>query len=262
MQEKIEKLRQQYFESALSVEVEDLYSILPSPSFSNFSAIMLGVVDALVVEIKEYKDILEESTGVEYTEYYEEFAKLNAKLEVCNNILNDYLSNTPEEKVDETKKINIIFGVTPLGNIAFLNDLKRNVDVHYYPEILSLLDTLESGIFVNNQEKVNKFNSNNKSLAGVIELKGFQLRLFFKQLPNNIVYVEMLRVKKDTVSAKDINEPSKRISLLAQDYERIKRRIKNNDRVEELIIQGEEDLRVVREFINQELNREKNIDGK
>ncbi len=262
MQDKIEKLRQQYFESALSVEVEDLYSILPSPSFSNFSAIISGVIDALIAEIKEYREILNESTGEEYNQYYAEFIELNSKLEVCQNILHDYLLNTSEEKVDESKKINIIFGVTPLGNIAFLNDLKRNVDVHYYPEILTLLDTLESGVFVNNSEKINKFNSNNKPLSGVVELKGFQLRLFFKQLPNNIVYVEMLRVKKDTASAKDVNEPSKRVALLAQDYEAVKRRIKNNDRVEDLIIQGEEDLRVVREFINQELNREKNIDGK
>lgn len=193
--------------------------------------------------------------------YITEIRILELKCRICEKVLNDSFTFTDDVTIDESKKVNVIFGITPSGSIALLNDIKRNVDSHYYPEVLEMLDQLEAGDFVNNQEKVRKFNSNNNKLSGLMEIKGFQLRLFFRQLPNNIIYVEMLRVKKDDRVTKDFHEPIKRIALLSTDLEYKKRRIKNGDRVEELILEGEEMLRDVKEFLNMNIRMGKGKNG-
>lgn len=262
MKEKLQELRTQFFNSALSVSPEELLSILPSPSFSNFLVIMRGIIEALNKEIDYFTKLINDSTDKEEKEMYiDEIKTLQAKCRICEKVLSDSYSITIEEEVDESKKINIIFGVTPGGSIAFLNDLKRNVDEHYYSEILELLEQLELGEFVSNQEKVRKFNSNNSKLAGLMELKGFQIRLFFRQLPNNILYVDMIRIKKDDNVTKDLQEPIKRLALLAQDFECIKRRIKNGDRVDELILEGEEMLAEVKSFLTENLNKGRGKNG-
>lgn len=49
MNEKLHELRQQYFNLALSVEPEEILSILPPPQFSNFLEIVKGVIEALKI---------------------------------------------------------------------------------------------------------------------------------------------------------------------------------------------------------------------
>lgn len=198
MNEKLHELRQQYFNLSLSVEPEEILSILPPPQFSNFLEIVKGVIEALKIEIETYSVLLAMEEDLEEKQLYiTEIRILELKCRICEKVLNDSFTFTDDVTIDESKKVNVIFGITPSGSIALLNDIKRNVDSHYYPEVLEMLDQLEAGDFVNNQEKVRKFNSNNNKLSGLMEIKGFQLRLFFRQLPNNIIYVEMLRVKKD-----------------------------------------------------------------
>lgn len=262
MNEKLHELRQQYFNLSLSVEPEEILSILPPPQFSNFLEIVKGVIEALKIEIETYSVLLAMEEDLEEKQLYiTEIRILELKCRICEKVLNDSFTFTDDVTIDESKKVNVIFGITPSGSIALLNDIKRNVDSHYYPEVLEMLDQLEAGDFVNNQEKVRKFNSNNNKLSGLMEIKGFQLRLFFRQLPNNIIYVEMLRVKKDDRVTKDFHEPIKRIALLSTDLEYKKRRIKNGDRVEELILEGEEMLRDVKEFLNMNIRMGKGKNG-
>lgn len=262
MNEKLHELRQQYFNLALSVEPEEIFSILPPPQFSNFLEIVKGVIEALKIEIETYNVLLAMEEDLEEKQLYiTEIRILELKCRICEKVLNDSFTFTDDVTIDESKKVNVIFGITPSSSIALLNDIKRNVDSHYYPEVLEMLEQLEAGDFVNNQEKVRKFNSNNNKLSGLMEIKGFQLRLFFRQLPNNIIYVEMLRVKKDDRVTKDFHEPIKRIALLSTDLEYKKRRIKNGDRVEELILEGEEMLRDIKEYLNMNIRMGKGKNG-
>ena len=71
----------------------------------------------------------------------------------------------------------------------------------------------------------------------------------------------MLRVKKDDRVTKDFQEPIKRMSLLSADLEYKKRRIKNGDRVEELILEGEEMLRDIKEYLNMNIRMGKGKNG-
>ena len=74
----------------------------------------------------------------------------------------------------------------------------------------------------------------------------------------------MIRIKKDDRVTKDFQEPIRRMTLLTQDFESKKRRIKNNDKVDELIIEGEEMLATVKHFLEESLKkrRGKNVSGK
>lgn len=255
---RLDELRKQYFNSVLAVNTEeDLYAILPTMYQSNYIDLMGGIIKLLVNEMDEYLAYVQTETDAEVVaEYFAEIEMIQKKIVICEKILRESFDDELESKVDETKKVNIIFGVNPAGSISFLNDLKRNVDDHYYPEVLQMLEEIQTGNVITNQEKVRKFNSNNSKLQGLMEQKGFQLRIMFRQLPNNIVYVTMVRVKKDTRVTKDFEEPIKRTSLLAKDFENVKRRVANKDRVEELIITGQQQLQEIMEFISSKIKVE------
>lgn len=244
---KLDRLRKQYFKSVLVTETEEeLMSILPTPVFSNFFELMKGIIDSLLKEIRDYEQFAEED--IESRKYWlAERNKLQAKLKYCENVLRQgYVtaSDTVEE-VDNSQKINIIFGINPSGNVAFFNDLRKDIDKHYYPAILEMLDALEN----NSLRNIERFNSSNSKLQGLFKAKAYQIRIIFRQLPDNMIYVDMVRVKKDDWSLKDSQMPSKRCMLLNSDFEKVKRRVKKKDRVEDLIIDSQKVLAEIREYI-------------
>lgn len=252
--EKLDNLRRLYFEAILSVDNDDeMYSLLPPSTGANFTDILRGVVQLLKNELNDYQRELISLNDEELKEMYrEEIGNLTKKMNVCQKLLSDryVIPSEEESKFDETKKINIIFGVNPAGNITFFNDLKKNIDEHYFKEVLLLIEQLESGIFITNPEKVRKFTSVNGALQGLSEVKSYQIRIIFRQLPNNIIYVEMIRIKKDDWSLKDSDEPAKRSSLLAKDYESVRRKIKNNESIEDILITNEELLAEIKDYIH------------
>jgi hypothetical protein len=246
----LEKLRQQYFQTVLvTMTDEELYDVLPNRNYSNFSEIMQGIIKLLVKEIKSNMSLLSKEKDEEMILLYkEEIFLLQRKLSICENMLrSSYIIDEPEDKkIDETKKNIIIFGVSPVGNVSFLSDLRRDVDEHYYPAVLELLNSMRDGTAANNPDTIKRFTGANTKLQGIYEAKTYQIRIIFQPI-EDVIYVDMVRVKKDDSSLKDRNEPIKRLNLLTKDFERVRRIVKSGQGLEELIIQNEE---VYQDIIN------------
>ncbi len=248
----LDKLRRQYFETVLVVTTdEELYSVLPNRSFSNFNELMKGIINLLVREIRSNMSLLSREKDEDMIILYkEEIELLQRKLSICEKLLQDsyVIEDDKSETIDESKKTTIIFGVSPAGNVSFLSDLKRDVDEHYYPAVLELLNSMRDGTAANNPETIKRFTGANTKLQGIYEAKTYQLRIIFQPI-GDVMYVDMVRVKKDDRSLRDSNEPIKRINLLNKDFERVKRIIKSGQGIEELIIRNEEVYQEIVEFI-------------
>lgn len=255
----LEKLRQQYFQTVLVTTTdEELYSVLPNKSFSNFKEIMRGIIKLLAKEIKSNMSSLSREKDEEMILLYkEEIADLQRKLKICEQALqSSYVIEEVPKSIDEEQKNIIIFGVSPAGNVSFLSDLKRDVDIHYYEGVLDLLNSYIDGTALNNPETMKRFTGSNTKLQGIYELRGFQIRIIFQLIESNIIYVDMVRIKKDDRSLKDINEPIKRINLLNKDYERVKRIVKSGEGLEDLIIKNEEVYRDIVEFLESKTKKD------
>lgn len=256
--DKLVNLREQYFRAILATETEEeLYTFLPDIVFSNFYDLMRGIIQSLMKEIEAYERFAKEDEELRNS-WLMEVTKLKEKLSICENVLKaSYVTVEKTQEVDKSKKTNIIFGINPSGNVAFMNDLRKNVDSHYYPAVDEMLTSLENGTLTN----IEKFTSIDAKLQGLFKAKAYQLRIFFRQLPNNMIYIDMIRVKKDDWSIKDKQDPTKRYALLNSDFEAVKRRLKNNDRVEELIIESQEIMSQIREHLEKNTLGRKNNNG-
>ena len=120
-----------------------------------------------------------------------------------------------------------------------------------------MLEDLEQGNNKGNQLKRKRFSSAMKSMRGLSEIKDFQIRIIYRELPNNILYVEMIRIKKDDWSFKDKNEIATRDALLSKDYARLKQKVKAGDKVEELIISNQEITTKIKEYIEKRMTGRK-----
>ena len=249
----LEKLRQQYFQTVLVTTTdEELYDVLPNKNYSNFNEIMQGIIKLLAEEIKSNMSSLSREKDPDMIILYkEEIADLQRKMKICEQVLQSsyVIEDEQKETIDEDKKNIIIFGISPAENVSFLSDLRRDVDPHYYEDVIALLESYKNGTASNNPDTIKRFTGANTKLQGIYELKGYQIRIIFQPLDNNMIYVSMVRIKKDDRTLKDFNEPIKRIGLLSKDYERVKRIIKSGQGLEELIIRNEEVYQDIISFV-------------
>ena len=233
--DKIEELRKQYYEAIrLLQDEEDIRSALPRPEYENFFALISGIMDMLDNELEETMAM--EPTALEMKEYIEEELRIiRLKLDICNELLH---SAKEDKKIDEdaskTPQKNIIFATTNSGNICIENDLK-NISEEYLGAIVELLTKLQSGTIDNNEQKARSFTSINKKLAGIQEIKDFKVRLFYKNLSSDTVYVLMVRMKKSDNDRLDREEIKDRASQRNKQYESLKKLIKDPDKKEELV---------------------------
>lgn len=261
--DKLKEARLSYYKTILAIDNEvDLDKLLPATSSDNYQEILQGYIDVLTLEIKEYKELVDKEENTEMKAMFsEELKQLKLKLIFCNLKLDNYLKGNvePVDKIDPLNKRNIIFGLSPVGNVAAFNDIKKNIDSHYYPTILELLEQLENGVLTNNQEVMKKFSSSNNKLQGLMEIKGFQIRIIYRLLPENMIYIDMVRVKKDDRVSKDLEEPIIRAKLLAKDYELVKKRVKLKDRVGELIMDGQQTMNEIKEYLRKSLKQGRGV---
>ena len=233
--------------------IDGLESVLPSPSSSNFGELMDFIIKGLIKEESSWLDMMQE--GYDLDECLKELDMIKKKIAICRKMVEQ---STLEEQVveEETSECNIVFGHTPAGNNSFLQDVKK-IDPHYYQDIIDLLNNLLTSNISTNEEKGKKL-YNNYSLRNIMELKGFQIRIIYKHLPENVYYVMQGIVKKDDNPKTYLNALSSRCSLLGKDYDRVKSEIING-RKGLLLEESSEELGVVLQYLEDNKVLEKSV---
>lgn len=239
--DKIENLRQKYYESiSLLQNKEDIENALPKPEYESFFPLISGLISMLEKELASTQEILQDNS--EMREYIEEEINLiKLKLDICNNLLHKANEDKQiEEEANNNPKKNIIFATTDSGNVCIENDLK-GIPEEYLQSVEDSLIELQEGVFEENIEKGRQLKSTNK-LVGIHELKKFKVRIIYQILSSDTIYVLGAKMKKSDWDARDRKEIIDRSKDRKNQYERLKKEIKDSVIKEELISQNKEYL--------------------
>lgn len=265
MDDLMKGLRAKYLSTIREINPEDIESVLPSSAYSNFFPLMKGILEELSTEVTEWQNTASECQNKQDKDECKREASLaERKLIICENYYRQNLTIENAKESNESNPsnpYNLVFGINPAGNISAKKDLERDVDEHYYEQILELIADLEQGTNIGNVEKRKKLSTTIERFKGLSEIKGFQVRIMYRELPNNILYIEMIRIKKDDWSLKDRKDVETRDVLLSKDFNRIKQRIRNNDHVEDLIIENQKILAEIKDYIEKSLAGRKKANG-
>ena len=250
----IENLREQYYESiVLLQEKQDILDALPQPDYSNFFSLITGLIERIEKEMLSLKQVIEqpEQTDAEIKEYIEdEISTLLFKQEICKELLQrgkeDEMIEAESERVP---KKNIIFATTNNGNVYVENDIKT-LPEEYYESLLKMLQNLQNGIEENNSEKAKSMRTIDKKMSGIHSVKEFKIRLYYKRLSPDTVYVFMIQMKKSDNDALYRKEIINRASQINMQYEELKKQIKEPEIKEKLISENEQIMLDICEYLN------------
>lgn len=241
MNDSTQTLRDNYYESLLYMDIKEFKEKLPEFRYATFEAIIYG----LMKKINERIEIFEEEikSNMDFVEYVEELKieikSLQEKMEVCKELVEQY-RKVDLEVEEEKPKINLVFATTKSGNICFENDLK-NIPEEYYDSVIESLKDLQQGGNEKNKEKGKKL-TNNKGLKNVHEVKDYQIRIVYKPLSADSVYVTMLMLKKTDFGKTHQKEIDLRTKLIEQEYTQLKKDIQDLIKKEEIIAANQEIL--------------------
>lgn len=252
--DRIENLRNQYYDAIILLQNEqDIIDALPKPDFGNFFPIIAGLIKRLDQELELLTKDLNKinQKELEIKEYIQEEIKtLLLKKSICNKLLEEAtLEKEIQESAEEPTGKNIIFATTKNDNMCIENDIK-SIPEEYYTSVIKMLQTLQNGFEENNNEKAKKMKSTNKKISGIHELKEFKVRLFYKILSKDTVYVIMVRMKKADYDALDRNDVINRNSQLNKQYEKLKKIIQYPELKQEIIAENEEMLNYIYDYLN------------
>ncbi len=250
--DELEKLRNSYFEAiSLLQNEEDILNSLPNPEYQSFFPLMEGLIVKLISECKEFQQLGDEA------DVLEEVANLKKKIAICQQRVEQVKNQVKEDSLESQSshpKRHLIFAKTTFGSTYLERDL-RDIPKEYYDKVLSTLDTLESGNITGNVEKARQL-VNNKKLFGLYEVKEFKVRLIYRVLNGDMVYVTQVRMKKDNNSSIDKNELISRSRSTNNEYMELKDRVQNPIDRELLIMEHDK----IRQEIIQKLTNGKKED--
>lgn len=251
----IEQLRKKYYDAIMLLQEEqDILDALPQPEYTNFFPIITGLIKYLEKELyllQEELNKLDESDEEMQKYIEEEIEMLLFKQDICNSLLEKGKEDIIiEEESEKTLKKNIIFATTNSGNICIENDIKT-LPEEYYEKIIKMLQNLQNGINENNDEKAKLMTTVNKKMAGLKEVKEFKVRLFYKNLSSDTVYVLIVRMKKSDNDALDRKEAIRRAVQRNNQYIELKKLVKDPQIKEKLITENEQILSDLCEYLNQ-----------
>lgn len=239
----IENLRRQYYEAIIKLQdKEDIINSMPQPEYESFFPIMNGLLNLIGENIIEIKEELKKLLNEEYEmkEYFEEELKtLEYKKTICIDLINQAKNKIEVEiKADKIKQKHLIFATTEHGNVYVEKDLK-NLPEEYFEEVIESLTNLEEG-FVEENEQKEKSLQNNAKLSGLHEIKQFKVRIFYKNLSPDTIFVLMARMKKSDNSQLDREEAIIRNKKTQKEFEKLKEKIKIDEKKERILIENEQ----------------------
>ena len=253
--DEIETLRQNYFENVIKFKEEkEFIEALPKPDYPDFFSMINGIIMKLKDELAKIKTLLSSSPDEtpDFIEYYnDEIKSINHQINICQNLLAQ--AKKDEAIIEEFAKQpikNIVFATTTGGNISLEKDLKV-IPEEYYQDIIDMLKRIEQGVTENNEVQAHSFNSSHRKLCGCHEVKTFKVRIVYKILSSDTVYVFLAKLKKSDNDSRDRTEIVTRASNQSYEYELLKEQLKNPHIKQKIIDENRKILINLYEYLNQ-----------
>ena len=192
---------------------EMIGKILPERDNYNYERIIYRLQLEIIKTIRDIEIFIrdEELTSEEVNLFLEEKKLEEQKLLYLKNAL------LPIEEKDLPVENTLIFIPTIGGSIRIINELEK-MPLEYYPAFLELILSIKNGTFKNAKRFLN-----NDNITGILEVKGYQVRVLYERLAKNTYAVISAFIKKTT------NDNGYRSSLdqKVSDYFAIKGTIKS-----------------------------------
>lgn len=231
----LEKLRAQYYNAIVDLQDEQhILDSLPTGEFQSFFPLMEGLISKFVEDYQELQSLADDPDVLELLE------GLKMKIDICKERVESVKRQVEEDSIESQATCSmrhLIFAKTAFGSTFLQRDLK-NIPHEYYDKVLSMLDTLEYGDFSSNPEKVRQL-TNNKKLFGLYEIKEFNVRLIYRVLSGDMVYVMQARMKKDDNSSQDRKNLINRSRYTNDEYMELKEKVLNPHEKDLLIMEHE-----------------------
>lgn len=238
----LDNLRNNYFNAILELNDEsDIINSLPDPEYENFFPIINGLIEKLNEKIKileEEKNSLNDDKELLMLAQ-EEIDSLNFKKNLCLNLLEKANKTLLiENDIDTNQKKNLIFAQTSFGNICFERDLK-DIPEEYFGTVFEMLQNLESGITEENNEKAKVF-TNSAKLSSLHEIKEFKVRIIYKRISGDALYIMLVKMKKSDNDKLNREEIINRNKNVTKDCKMVEKILADPVRSKELIELNEE----------------------
>lgn len=204
----IEELRKNiYYTISLLQDKDEIISALPTPSYPNFFPLIDGIIELLYSDVKEYNKLLKD-LDENSDDYYDVSALLEntkLKIEICNKLKNEACKEkNVTDVVASDRKIDFIFAKSGFNKIKFRSEL-TSISQENYSEIHKFLEMIRNRQNFNNKQKMRRLIG---PLEGIWEAKVWEVRILFKFLDKDTVYIFGIKEKKSN------NDKKNRIQIL------------------------------------------------
>lgn len=242
------ELLQSYYQSVLLLQNEqDIINALPEPTYVIFLEIISGLIKILDKEIQKTKLLTLHENNEEMKEYMnEEIKTLTFKKNICQQLQQE-AEQTQKLEEENIQKKNLIFATTNYGNIYIEDDMK-NLAEEYYESVIESLLQLESGEKVKDKRLIS-----NAKLAKIHELKPFKVRICYKILSEDCVYIMIVKSKKSNNDKKDVEEIIDRNQKTEVEFAKLKKDLKDPLKKQQII----EENKFIQDKIFQYINSNK-----
>lgn len=247
----IANLRQNYFSAIMKLTDEkDILDAMPQPLYESFFPIAYGLMDMFEQRLAELnEELITSFNAKEYSELItEEIQILNYKKSICQQLIlqAEDIKNT-EMQAEMVPKKSLIFATTQSGNIYLERDLK-DIPEEYLDSIAESLTCLENGFAENNNKKGKELSDN---LSGLHEIKQFKVRIYYKNITPDTVFIILAKMKKSNNDLSDRNKPLDRSQKTQSELLRLKEQMKDPTKKEIIIKQNQEIRDRIMKYINE-----------
>lgn len=204
-------LLMQYYQAILCLQDEDdIISALPNTDYVCFDYIINGLIELINKDIEKTKNLINHEFDLDMKEYMEdELNTLLFKKQECKRLIkeaNQIKANEEQSQIIPNR--HIIFATTSSGKAYLKEDLK-DIAEEYYEDIANCLSQIENEPDLNSIERQL---GNHAKLNKIHELRPFKIRVCYKMLAPDLVYVMIAKYKKsdnDRIEREKIIERNK-----------------------------------------------------
>jgi len=250
--ENIKKIQNTYFEAIKCLQDEqDIIDALPKPEYEDFFSLMENLIEFINKELEQINNLITKENDEEMKEYLSEELNLwKFKLSISKKLIDEAeKSKKIEQETQITPNKKLIFATTTTGNIYLEKDLK-DIPEECYDAVRESLEALKDGYVEENDEKGKQLKNNGK-IAKVHEIKQFKVRVMYKILAPDTLYIIMTRMKKDNNSKKDRDEVIIRNKQTEKEFNMLKNILKDPTAEKQIIDENQNTYNYLFEYLKE-----------